>query len=103
MANNLYFVTIENKITGQTKLMTAATTEQEAINICEQWGWIYENGFESYWMGVTSSTDSVYEYLMQAFRLHRFETTEDCLDAIKTAHKNNLITLEQRAALLRAC
>lgn len=39
------------KGTEQTKVLESNLTEEQAESFCESWGWSYDDGHNSYWLG----------------------------------------------------
>lgn len=52
-----YNVLITDKETGEVSVLKTVDTEAEATRECEGWGWNYDDGEKSYWMGYSISTD----------------------------------------------
>lgn len=44
-------IIITNKRTKEESLFGTYKAEEEAESICEAWGWNYDDGKQSYWMG----------------------------------------------------
>lgn len=94
----MYSVVIENKT--ESYVMATGITEQEAENICESWGWSYDNGKQSFRMSFWEIKIQAFDYLKSTISARSYETPEDAIDAIQTCYKRQLITLEQRKVLL---
>lgn len=49
--NMEYEVIMINKVTGHVQdILQTGITEEAAENICEAWGWNYDDGKRSYWL-----------------------------------------------------
>ncbi len=46
-----YYVYAYNKLTYKTEeILATGLTEEEAEELCESWGWNYDDGEHSYWL-----------------------------------------------------
>ena len=45
-------VILINKVTKEETVLIDDITEQEAESFCEAWGWNYDDGYKSYWLGL---------------------------------------------------
>ena len=45
-------VIIEDKKTGERKVLSTFKTMEAAEKECEEWGWSYDDGEKSYWMSI---------------------------------------------------
>ena len=48
---NRWFTLITDKKTNATAILDIYSTKEKAIKECEEWGWNYDDGTKSYWMG----------------------------------------------------
>lgn len=96
----MYIVTITNKATHEEMILNAFNSKEKALSMCEQWGWMYNDGKKSYWMGYEEFSDDVFDFLEDATP-GRFVCEEDAIDVIQAAYKMGHITLEQRNKLLK--
>lgn len=49
--NKKYRVVATQKGTNNTIILESGLTEEKAQNFCEMWGWSYDDGKNSYWLG----------------------------------------------------
>lgn len=47
----LYRVIATEKGTEKTIVLSSGITEEKALKFCESWGWSYDDGYKSYWLG----------------------------------------------------
>ena len=97
----MHSIIIESRTKSECYVLATGITEQEAENICESWGWSYDNGKQSFRMSFWEIKILAFNYLNSTIIAGSYETPEDATDAIQTCYKRNLITLEQRQELLR--
>lgn len=43
-------ITPKDRVKKHTLILDRVSTEQQAIKFCEQWGWSYDDGQQSYWL-----------------------------------------------------
>ena len=56
---NEWHVITTDKKTGEETVIETFTTEEKAERFCEMWGWNYDDGVKSYWLGYISSAETV--------------------------------------------
>lgn len=98
----MFIVTLTNKATHEESIFATFTDGEKASKMCEEWGWTYDDGKQSYWMNYEEVAEGIFEFLEDAVP-GRFVELESAIDAIQLAYKSGLITLEQRITLLRLC
>ena len=86
----LYNIVITSRTNGSNYIIDRNITEAKAEKQCEEWGWIYNDGTDSYYMSYEESTittealevvaNSFLADLQDAFEI---ETDENLLAAIK--------------------
>lgn len=88
---NLYNLVITRKADGEQSILEHNITEAQAEKMCEQWGWSYDDGKYSYYMGYeeTSVTTEMLETIKDSFLADlldalEVETDADVLHAIKS-------------------
>lgn len=86
----LYNITITKRKDGTKSILAYNLPEERAERECEQWGWMYDDGKDSYYMGYEESsvTSEVLEVLENSFLADLFdalevETDADLLEAIR--------------------
>lgn len=47
----LYRVIATEKGTENKIILSSEITEEKALQFCESWGWSYDDGYKSYWLG----------------------------------------------------
>lgn len=87
----LYNLVITRKSTGEKSVLEHNITEAKAEKTCEQWGWMYDDGNYSYYMGYeeTSVTTEMLETIADSFLADlqdalEIETDENVLHAIQS-------------------
>ena len=53
----MFSVYITDKVTHEQSILESNLTEEQAESICEEWGWTYDDGHRSYWMGYDDKED----------------------------------------------
>ena len=46
----MYNLIITNRKTGERSILEEGLTERQAEKECEEWGWMYDDGKQSYYM-----------------------------------------------------
>ena len=52
----MYNLLITNRKTGEITILETDLTERQAERECEQWGWMYDDGYQSYYMSYEEKT-----------------------------------------------
>lgn len=86
----LYNITITKRKDGTKSILAYNIPEERAERECEQWGWMYDDGKDSYYMGYEESsvTTEVLEVLQHSFLADlqdalEIETDANLLEAIR--------------------
>lgn len=86
----LYNITITKRKDGTKSILAYNLPEARAERECEQWGWMYDDGKDSYYMGYEESTitTEVLEVLENSFLADlqdalEVETDANLLEAIR--------------------
>ncbi len=87
----LYNVIITRRTDGSKSILEYNITEAQAEKMCEEWGWMYDDGRHSYYMSYEEShiTDEMLETienstLADLYDAYDIETDEQIKLAIKT-------------------
>lgn len=85
----MYNVIIKNKRTGKTAIYGTYAIEEQATKECEEWGWTYDDGKESYFMECEEIEDNnTIENLLEiALDMDFGDNSENIEDTIETLKK----------------